>query len=344
MCMNLYRRIDRKKVQFDFVKHTSQKGDFEEEITKLGGKVFEAPRYKVYNAVQYLLWWKKYLLKHPEYQIIHGHFFTISAIYFSVAKQLGRKTIGHIHASKADGILKKYLVKQITKVTDYPLACSQQAGEWVYGNRPFTVLRNALDTEAFQYNETIRGQCRERLGLLESFAVGTVANYSFVKNPMGLIDIFLYVKKKRPEAKLLWVGEGGLRNNIEERIHTEKIEDDVLLLGARDDVPELLQAMDAFLLPSFDEGLPVSAIEAQASGLPCFISDRVTTETDITGLCHFLPIEKPDIWAEEILKQSITRKDTSEQIKKQGYDIHTTAKWLEEFYLQIEREQGGKTE
>lgn len=340
MCMNLYRHIDRMKVQFDFVKHGHKVGMFEDEIKQLGGRIFEAPRYKIYNTLQYKEWWRQHLQTHPEHQVIHGHFFTISPIYFSVAQKMHRKTIGHIHASSSDGFLKTQLEKRISTFTDYPLACSQQAGEWIYKDRPFTVLHNALDTSLFKYNENIRGNYRKCFGLSDVFALGTVANLSPVKNPMGLLDIFLNVRKVIPNTKLIWIGEGGQRKAIEERIHTENIEDSVMLLGTRDDVPNLLQAMDAFLLPSFNEGLPLSVIEAQASGLPCLISDKVTKEADITGLCHFLPIEEPAIWTEELSKIIVPRRDTSKEIMEAGYDIQSTSKWLEDFYVRIEKEQG----
>ena len=335
MCMNLYRHIDRNEVQFDFVKHTPKKGNFEDEILELGGRIFEAPRYKAYNTIQYRYWWKRHLEGHPEHQIIHGHFFTISAVYFSVAKRLGRKTIGHVHASGADEFLKGFLTSQINRVTDYPIACSQQAGEWIYGKRPFKVLNNALDTELFHYNEEKRKEYRDKLNLGNCLVLGTVANLSSVKNPMGLIDIFLKVHAKQKDSKLLWVGEGAQRNLIEERIKQEGITDSVFLLGQRGDVNKLLQAMDAFLLPSLNEGLPVSLIEAQASGLPCYVSNTVTTEADITRLCRFLPLNEWDQWADAILSDKTPRTDTGQKIIEAGYDIRTTAAWLQDFYLEI---------
>ncbi len=335
MCMNLYRHIDRNKVQFDFIKHTHGKGSFEDEILGLGGKIFEAPRFRVYNYLSYRHWWIKHLKEHPEHQIIHGYFFTISAVFFSIAQEKGRKTVGHIHASASDSRIKEMFEKKISRFTDYPLACSQQAGKWIYGDRPFTVLNNALDTSLFRYSLAKRKQIRNKLGLDECMVLGTVANLSHVKNPIGLLDIFQVIHIHNPATKLIWVGEGNERNVIESRIHAKKIEDCVLLLGTRNDVHDLLQAMDIFLLPSFNEGLPVSVIEAQAAGLPCYISDSVTSEVDITGLCHFLPINEPEKWANAVLSDHTVRIDTSMKIVEAGYDIGETSKWLEQFYLGI---------
>lgn len=333
MCMNLYRHIDRTKVQFDFVKHTPEIGAFEEEIRSLGGRIYQAPRFKIYNYLQYSRWWNEHLDSHQEHQIIHGHFFSISAVYLRIAKSRGRKTVGHIHASAADSVLKEILEMRISRYADYAFACSVEAGRRIYKERPFKVLHNAVDVEEFRYSPSKREEKRSQLGLGNELTLGTVANLSQVKNPRGLIDIFIEISKIVPQAKLLWVGDGGLRNEVEQRIRKGKLENKIILLGMRDDVPDLLQAMDLFLLPSFNEGLPVSVIEAQASGLPCFLSERITKEVNITGLCRFIPIEKPNLWVEEIMKVKTARTDTSDMIRNAGYEIKSTAESLQEFYL-----------
>ena len=348
MVMTLFRHMDHDKVTFDFVKHTNQVGDFEDEIKELGGSIYTAPRYRINNHFSYIKWWKNFLNIHPEYVLIHGHFFSISAVYFMVAQSKDRITIAHSHSTETINnrkekpllhwVVNQY-IKRIEKYTDYALACSYEAGNWLFKNKPFQVLNNAIDVEKFRFNEDIRNIVRNDLGFTNELVLGTVANLSDVKNPMGLIDIFVAVKKKNLNAKLLWIGEGNERGSIEKRIHQDGLEKDVILLGRREDVPSLLQGFDAFLLPSFSEGLPVSLIEAQGAGLQCFISDRVTKEVDITGLCTFLPINKPDNWAEQwadaIVGNLTQRIDMSAQIAEKGYDIHFTAEWLEDFYLDI---------
>lgn len=339
MCMNLYRNIDREKVQFDFVKHSDAAGAFEEEILALGGRIFTAPRYKLYNKRQYVSWWRSFLRAHPEYRIIHGHFFTISPVYFQVAHEFGLHTIGHIHASSTGTSLKERIklhnLMKIEKTSDSCFACSKTAGKWIYKNKPFIVLNNAVDTEKFALDTTKRIVMREELGLApDDVMVCVVANIHSVKNPIGTIDVFKAIREKMPTARLFWVGDGGMRTELQEKITAEGLSDCVTLLGVRGNVADILQAADVFMLCSFSEGLPVVTIEAQASGLPCLLSSAITTEADITGLCCFLPIDQSEVWADAMSELINTpRTDTSEQIKAAGYDIKTTSAWLTDFYL-----------
>lgn len=338
MCMNLYRHIDREKVQFDFIKHTQEKCAFDDEIESLGGRIYIAPRFKGYNLLQYQTWWKNHLEHHPEHQIIHGHFFTVSKYYFAVCKKMGRITIGHSHTDTYSfkDLGKRIMICGVEKYCDYRFACSKKAGQLLYPHRDFKVLKNAIDTELYRFNPAIRNEVREEFHLGESLVLGTVGTIKEVKNPFGIVDIFCKVSQLRPDSKLLWVGrDEGMQKSVEEKLKDLGLFDNVVFTGSRADVSRLLQGMDAFLLPSFSEGLPVTLIEAQAAGLVCFISDTVSTEADITGRCHFLPIESPDLWAMQILSVDLSHADMYEQIKQAGYDIDKTSKWLEDFYLEV---------
>ncbi len=339
MCMNLYRHMDRTKVQFDFVKHTPLTGAFEEEIVSLGGRIFEAPRYRIYNHMQYLQWWRNHLEQHPEHIIIHGHFFSISAVYFGEAKKAGRITVAHSHIAKASTRIKKLYIKPIENLADYRLACGMDAGKLLYPHKDFTVLNNAVETEKFRYDPEIRREYRAELGLTDQFVVGIVAGISDHKNPRGVIEIFREVHRIRPEAVLLWVGDGPMRAEIEDLVEEHGLKECVHFTGARNDVNRLLQAMDVFILPSFFEGLPVVLIEAQAAGLKCFVSDTVTREADITGRCEYLAIDDYSGWAEKICGSDVTRADTYEDICRAGYDISTTSDWLCRFYQSIVQEK-----
>lgn len=340
MCMNLYKHIDRSKVQFDFVKHTQKHCDFDDEIESLGGKIYSAPRYIIYNHVSYAKWWRTFFQNHPEYRIIHGHYFTISAVYFAVAKKFGIITIGHSHATSIEsntlkGKIKSWLTTKAERYSDYCLACGKDAGQWLFSNKKYMVLPNAIDFSAYRFNEELRCRIKEQLSLSSNFVVGTVGSIKNVKNPIGVIDIFETLAKKRSDAKLLWIGDGPMRQDVEELLIKRDLLSRVIMTGVRDDVAQLLQSMDAFILPSFSEGLPTAAIEAQAAGIQCFISDKVTTECDITGRCHFLPLDNPELWADTIINTNCDHVDTKQQIIDAGYDIHTTAEWLQDFYLSI---------
>lgn len=346
MCMNLYRNMDRSKVQFDFVKHCGAEGSYEREIQELGGQIYEAPRFVGYNLFSYGRWWKNHLKHHPEHYIVHGHFFTISAIYLGMAKKLGRVTIGHSHSSRPmrydmKSRIKAVLQYPIEKVSDHCFACSERAGKWLFPHKSFVVLNNAVPTERFSFNDAVRKSVRTEFGIGDDEPViGIVGSLAPVKNPFGTISIFKEFRKSCGKGKLLWIGAGDLYTQIEETIRQEGIADSVIMTGVRSDVDRLLQAMDVFILPSFTEGLPVVLVEAQAAGLPCLVSEAVTKDTDLTGLCKFLPLDDYMRWADEIsVAVKKERRDTSAQIAEAGYDIQTTAKWLEEFYLNCEKKQ-----
>lgn len=346
MVMSLFRKIDRKKVMFDFIKHTNRKGAFEYEIESLGGRIYEAPRYKGYNHIQYIAWWRSFLKNHPEYKIIHGHYFTISAVYFSEAHKANRITVGHSHSTEAPReqirrpvvhIIGNIYINQIEKYSDYCMACSKVAGNWLFKKKQFMVLNNAIEANKFRADSVIGRRIREEFDLGDSFVVGNVSRFSIPKNPNGILEIFRLIHEKRPNSKLLWVGDGPLRKEVEEKANEWGISGDIIFTGVRGDVNWLLQAMDVFILPSYYEGLPVAAVEAQAAGVPTYCSSAITREVGITNICRFLPINNLNIWEKEIAKlpANSIHYDTTEQIVKAGYDISNSAKQLQEFYLNI---------
>ena len=344
MIMNLYRAIDRSIIQFDFVVHSSEFGAYAEEAQNMGAHFFSCPRFNGKNTIEYLHWWKTFFKDHNEYKILHSHIRSTASFYIPIAKKNGVKTIIHSHStSDGSGISGK--VKKITQLplrhcADYLFACSDAAGKWLYGkNAPqkanYHALKNAIDVSQYAVNEDTRNRVRRAFEISpDTLLLIHVGRFCAVKNHDLLIDIFNKMQKKT-NAKLMLVGDGELRDQVEEKVKRLGLQDKVIFTGVRSDVPDLLQASDVFVFPSLYEGLPVVAIEAQAAGLPCFISDRVTKEVDIAGCCMFLPIDDPKLWADAILSADLIRSDTAQQIKDAGYDIHTTAKWLEKFYLEI---------
>lgn len=346
MVMNLFRKIDRESVVFDFVKHSQGKDAYDDEIISLGGKIYKAPRYKIYNHISYKKWWKTFLTEHPKYQIIHGHYFNFSSVFFKIARKHNRITVGHSHCTQipkqaGDSLIKakllNYYVSKVEKYSDYCLACSKEAGLWLFPNKEFVVLNNAIDVNKFRYDKESAAQVRREYGLENSFIIGAVGRFDLQKNPEGILEVFRRIQIERRESKLLWVGEGPLKEQMILRTKELGLGDSVMFLGVRTDVNRLLQCFDAFLFPSFYEGLGIAAIEAQAAGVNCFCSDVIPSEVSITPFCHFLSLDDYQKWADEIVKirSGYVHEDTYELIKAAGYDINDTAKWLEDYYLSI---------
>ena len=338
--MNLYRNVDRNKVQFDFILHTNEECAYNEEIRDLGGRIFSVPRYRGVNHFSYVRAWSAFFKEHPEYRIIHGHVRSTASIYLKIARKYGLKTIAHSHNTSSgkgiDAIVKNILQYPIRFIADYCFACSKSAGYWLFGQkRDFQVLNNSIDTAEFTFNENVRDKKREELKIQNKLVIGHVGRFHSQKNHIYLIDIFNALHAKNDNSVLLLVGDGELRASIEEKIRSLNLTNNVILTGVRSDIPELLQAMDVFVFPSLFEGLGIVVVEAQAAGLPCIVADTIPREAHVTNLIENLSLnEPPVIWAKTILRKlSYKRRDTQQEIIKCGYDIKETVKWLEEFYL-----------
>ncbi len=347
MIMNLYREIDRTKVQFDFLVHTEKKCFFDDEILKMGGRIYRAPRYNVANHISYKKWWKTFLSEHQELKIVHGHMYSIAPIYLKIARKYGLATIVHSHSTSEErgvkAVAKSFLRCLSKNSADYLLACSEAAGKWLYGKTFLQadnhyVLNNSIHTEQFIYNEKTANEIKKEFNIENKFIVGHVGRFNEPKNHRYLIEIFKSISDKRSDAVLLLVGGGPLRQEIEYKIESLGLTDRVIFAGIRSDVNKLLQAMDCFVFPSLYEGLPVTVVEAQASGLPCFISDTITQEVCITELIERISIEvPPEVWCDKILNNDLvgTRADTRQQIIDAGYDVKETAHWLTDFYIKM---------
>lgn len=348
MILNLYKHIDRSKIQFDFVIFHDEERMLEEEIKNLGGKVFYIEAFNGKNLFRFVNAWKDLLKNHPEYRIVHGHVRSVAAIYLLIAKKIGRVTIAHSHSiSNGKGVksaVKNVMQFPIRYVADYLFACSDEAGRWLYGKKAcagekYHFFPNAIDITRYQYDETIRAEMRKKLDIEEKLVIGTVGRISEPKNPYGILDIFEKVSKKNEKAVLVWVGGGELEADIKKEAARRKLTDRIRFMGNRKDVPELMQTFDIFIFPSLWEGLPVTVIEAQAAGLPCLISDRVTKQVAVSKLVHYLPVDQGyEVWEEAILNSNLDRQDVQNEIRQAGFDIHDSAKWISDFYVRMLRE------
>ena len=350
MIMNIYRNIDRTKMQFDFVLDHPKETYFAEDVKALGAKIYTMPLFNGANAAEVKKEWNNFFYMHPEYKVLHSHVRSYASLYLPVAKKHGVKTIIHSHntsnGSGAVAIAKNALQFPLKKQADILMACSTEAGLWLYGEKAmksdkYMFVPNAVDKERFGYSDEKRAAGRKALGFGDEFVIGHVGRFSEAKNHEFLIEIFAKVMEKEPNAKLVLIGEGALQRATAEKAVALGVADNVIMTGNRNDVPELLAAMDIFAFPSKWEGLPVTLIEAQAAGLPCLISDTISPDVDISPLVKRLPIESAQLWADEILKK-YQRQDVSEFIVRSGFDAKASAQQMFELYSRLHKEAKAK--
>ena len=295
----------------------------------------------------------KRIFSEKNYDIVHVNSGNLYLNY-CVAKALkGRaKLIAHSHNAKPtveySGKLKRMIkssvrkpcISYVRKKADAMFACSDQAGESLFGpdgirSPKFRVINNAIDTRKFSFDDNVRNSLRGD----EKTVVGFVGRLSDQKNPGFAIDVFAELLKKKPEAVMWMVGEGELRDKTEERIKALGLEDKIKLLGRREDVPGLMQAMDIMLFPSVFEGFGIVAVEAQCTGLPVLASDCVPQSANVAGLVTYLPLgQSPSVWADkaaEIIEGGNNRKCMADEICSAGFDIYSEAKHLEEIYAEL---------
>lgn len=357
LIMNIYRHLDRDRVQFDFLAHYGKENaDYNEEIRALGGRIYEMPVIKTTKKTYYGKFFvyrralKRFFREHPEYRVVHGHMTNTAAIYMPIAQKTGKVTccIAHSHMTKAQKTVSpltalgtNILRRPIRRVaTDY-FSCSEAASLWLFRQEDVdagrvTVLKNGVDVGRFRYDEEIRACVRRELGVEEKTVIGHVGRFFAPKNHGQLLDIFAAYHKAHPDSVLLLVGEGELQEAARQKVAALGLADSVQFLGLRSDIPRVLQAFDLFLMPSLHEGMPLVGVEAQAAGLPLVVSDTVTPELDIIGNVRFVPLSSPpEVWA-AVMEESLRgfrRQDTSVALRQAGYDIATTAEFMQEFYL-----------
>lgn len=345
MIMNYYRNIDRSKVQFDFLVHREEKGAYEDEIKSLGGRIYRMPNIHPKNFSSYKKEIAKFLNEHKEYKIIHGNFSELGYFLYKEAKKQGVPTrIVHAHnyskVFDAKSIFRFYWKHAMRPYVSHMFTCSKIAGEWLFGkkeSKKAIMINNAIDSKKFSYSEDKSKAMKKELGVENKFVVGHVGRFNIQKNHEFVIDTFNEIKKQNNDSVLLLAGAGELENKIKEKVKELNLEDSVLFLGSRSDINDVMQAFDVFVFPSIFEGLGVVLIEAQAAGLKCFTSEgAVPLEAKVTNLLSYLPLHKGGkYWADEILKYrcGYDRRNTSEEIIKNNFDIKKNAKWFEEFYL-----------
>ena len=343
--MNIFRVIDRNKVHFDFLVNR-ETGDYADEIKHLGGHIYYIPpRNKGFSAFNRNL--KRFFNEHQgEYDALHYHESSLSSLevlYFAKRANIPVR-IMHSHSSSILGNKLHYIMHWFGKTVIHRLAthyfgCSDKAMDWLYdysGVRNKAVLiRNGINTRKFAYNSLIRDQVRNELGLGDCFTVCHVGRFSAVKNHAFLLEVFRAIKKINPNVKLVLVGTGSLFDSVTKMANDMGLKGDILLLGVRSDTERILQAADAFVMPSLYEGLPVVLVEAQTAGLPIFCSDTISLMSKLTD--EYFPIslkQTPSFWANTVLTESTKydRVDHSMIVRDAGFDVYDIADFLIKVY------------
>lgn len=355
MVMNIYRNIDRGKVQFDFLcDHNAGKLAFEDEILAMGGRIYRVmiPQRESMTKSRAAL--MTFFREHTEIQGVHVNANFPYALPLKYAAACGvQLRILHSHNAGTaanhdhDNVLRKLVWKlrqhqtqrQIDRYPNAYCACSKAAAEYMFPGKPYTWVRNGIDTKHFAFDKASRDATRAALGVAPSTSViGFCGRFREQKNPLFLIDVFAAYHRMVPDSLLVLVGIGELRNRMDERIAQLGIQDAVRFVGSQQDVAPYYQAMDAFLLPSLYEGLGIVYVEAQCAGLPCLGSaGAVPPEAKVTDLMRYVPLtESAEQWAYELraaIESSGERRDHADEVRAAGYDIRDVAAQLQELYL-----------
>ncbi len=329
--MNYYKNIDKDKIQFDFLyfkKMPQNAVTYENTIKENGGKVFECS-----NLKHLYLFNKKLdkILKENKYDIVHIHdAFILKFVYKTIRKYKNIKIIIHSHATewsdkKINALRNKLLCYNNYKYADYLFACSNAAGKFMFKNKDFYILNNAIDITKFAYDDQKRKKIRNELKIDDKVVIGHVGNFNKQKNHEFIINIFEKTISKNINMVLVLIGDGILRKNIEKLVQEKGLEKKVLFLGKKENVQDYYSAMDLFVLPSLYEGLPMVGIEAQCSGLPILLSNTITKEVGLTNYKFIGLNEEIDNWKNALVNTKLISKEkrvkASDLVREKNFDI-----------------------
>ena len=335
--MKIYRAIDRNEYQMDFCVNVKEKNFYEDEILSLGGRMYRIPA-KSENMKEYKRQLSE-LVKREGYEYVLR--ITSNCMGFldlKIAKKAGARVCSARSSNASDGGgIKPFVAHRIGRLlygryVDVKIAPSDLAARYTFGDKAYengrvNILHNAVDLNVFYFDGEARTRIRRELNIADDVKViGHVGRFFAQKNHSFLVDVFSKIHKADKNTVLVLVGKGDLEDSVREQVHSLGLDDAVIFTGVRSDVPKLLSAFDAFVFPSFYEGMPNTVIEAQATGLPCIISDTITREADITGLVEYLPLGDAEYWAQKsIAALNKERVDTKKDFIENRYDVESVA-------------------
>ncbi|WP_027375718.1 glycosyltransferase family 1 protein [Kaistella palustris] len=340
--MNLYRNIDRSKIQFDFLVHRDAPGTFDDEIRSLGGRIYNVGPINPKTLLSYRIKLRKFFEQHSEFSIVHSHLNTLSVFVLFEAKKRGISgRIAHSHASTASrkyGFYRSVLIGLVTKYSSHNIACSADAGKWLFGDDTFTIIKNSIDCEKFAFNVETRQSLRKNLQISDDTVVfGNVASFSPVKNHSFLLEIFSIYHKTNPNSYLILMGDGILRDEIKLKINELDISENIILLGAIQNTYDYLNVIDMYIFPSLSEGFGLALLEAQCNGIPIIMSDTMPEDINITDLGRRVSLnDHPEKWSEEIFRildlPSVPRISYKDVVIAAGFDVENNVQILSGFY------------
>lgn len=357
LIMNIYRNIDRSKVQFDFLCHNRIEAEYTDEIRALGGQMYCVPGISHVGPFRYQENLYRFFCGHPEYKTVHSHHDILSGMILYQAKRAGvPNRFSHAHneyVSKkiSEQILLAFFKPYFPKSVTHAFACAEIAGKTLYSGRllkEYEIIPNVIETGNFRYSFVDKRSIWQELNIEEGPVIGHIGRFAEQKNHRFLIEIFEHILEKQKKARLVLIGQGKLQKEIETMVKERRIEEQVHFLGSRQDIPACLSAMDLFLFPSIREGLSVATIEAQASGVPVLTSDSVSSEVAVTDLVYQMSLREPaEEWAKkalELIGQSRLsgRRAYADAVKAAGFDAVDLAQKMQRFYLDAESKYSDK--
>lgn len=348
--MNVYREIDKTQIQFDFLVYSNEKQDYEDEILSLGGRVIRIPYKAGIKGIFSISKIKKVIKEYGPYIAVHAHTLHNCAYSMIATKKYpnvlrishSHSTVNTVKRNYIKKIYEKWTFKKIRKLSNKWLSCGQEAGVYLFGeefNEKGVVINNGISPEKYFYVDSENySRLKRDFDLENQLVIGHIGRFAPVKNHEFIIKIAKELKDKNVPFKMLLIGRGELENEIANEIKKQNLDKNVLLLGVREDIANLLKVMDVFLMPSIFEGNPVTLIEAQASGLPCLISSVITDKIDLNlGLIHKKSLNDSAVdWANELINLKGKRNEDFSLIKnafiKSGYDVESVVRLLLKIY------------
>lgn len=347
LIMNIYRKIDKSKIQFDFLVFNKDKGFFDDEIRSLGGKIYHLDSFGTLGPYKFKKSLTKFL-KEEKIECIHSHMDWQGGFIAEAAAKAGvERIIVHSHAVSGmySGLMIKKIImnrgkKLIKKYATDRLACSTDAGKDLFFEDKFKVLNNAIDVQKFlNIDENKIKEFKNQFGInQDDFVIGHVGSFSENKNQEFLVEILDKIRSKRQNAKLLFIGRGNeYQEKVRKMVQQKQLDESVIFAGVQTDIADLLQLMDIFAFPSITEGFGISIIEAQAAGVPCVISDTIPESVDMgLGIVAREALSNIEAWLADILKDNQTISDKKiirQKIEEKGFDLEVLVTEIEEIYL-----------